>query len=177
MKNKFKLGFVVGRFQLLHKGHEQLINLGLEMCERFVVLIGSSNESRTKDNPFTFEERKEMIKTIYGDKVEIYPIVNIGIGYVPEWGNYLMNTIKFNCGEHPDFTVCGTEEGRSEYLKNFEISQFIVSRDLIKTSATNCRDKLLRDGYCFDLNDKFDRRILEKYRNVLIEVTRNDSRI
>ena len=145
----FKIGFTVGRFQLLHKGHEQLIDLGLELCEKFVVLVGSSNESRTENNPFTFEERKEMIQKVYGDKVEVYPIINIGIGYVPEWGNYLLNTIKFYCGEFPDFVINGSENGRSNWLSNEQrqhITELTVSRDKIKISASEIRKYLLDKG-------------------------------
>ena len=146
MKKKFKLGFMVGRFQMLHKGHESLINEGIELCERFVILLGNSEESRTRNNPFTFEERKEMIKTVFGDKVEVYPIISIGIGYVPAWGNYIMNTIKFYCGEYPDFVLRGSDDGRSEWLdktKYNNITEYIISRNLIKVSATQVREKLL----------------------------------
>ncbi len=144
MEKKFKLGFIYGRFQMLHKGHEQLIDLGLQYCEKFVVLVGSANESKRDKNPFTFEERKEMIKTVYGDKVIVLPIVDIGIGYVPEWGNYLINTIEFNCGEMPDFVVEGSESGRSEWLNNYpNITRVIISRGLIEISATEVRNLLI----------------------------------
>lgn len=142
---KFKLGFIVGRFQMLHKGHEQLINEGLERCERFVVLLGNSEESRTEKNPFNFEERKEMIERIYGDQIEVYPIINIGIGYKPEWGNYVMNTIKFYCGSYPDFVIRGSDDGRSQWIdktKYTQLTEFIVSRDLIHISATYIREEL-----------------------------------
>lgn len=143
---KFKLGFMVGRFQMLHKGHESLINEGLDLCERFVILLGNSEESRTKKNPFTFEERKEMIKTVFGDKVEVYPIISIGIGYIPAWGNYIMNTIKFYCGEYPDFVLRGSDDGRSDWIdktKYDNLTEYIISRKLIKVSATEVREKLL----------------------------------
>ena len=146
MNKKFKLGFMVGRFQMLHKGHESLINEGLELCDRFVILLGNSEESRTKNNPFTFEERKEMIKMIYGNKVEVYPIISIGIGYIPAWGNYIMNTIKFYCGEYPDFVLRGSDDGRSEWIdktKYDNLTEYIISRKLIKVSATEVREKLL----------------------------------
>lgn len=146
MSKKFKLGFMVGRFQMLHKGHESLINEGLELCDRFVILLGNSEESRTKNNPFTFEERKEMIKMIFGDKVEVYPIISIGIGYVPAWGNYIMNTIKFYCGEYPDFVLRGSDDGRSEWIdktKYDNLTEYIISRKLITVSATQVREKLL----------------------------------
>lgn len=145
MSKKFKLGFMVGRFQLLHKGHESLINEGLELCDRFVILLGNSEESRTKNNPFNFEERKEMIQKIYGDKVEVYPIISIGIGYVPEWGNYIMNTIKYYCGDYPDFVIRGADDGRSQWIdksKYSQLTEYIISRELIKISASDLRKKL-----------------------------------
>lgn len=143
---KFKLGFIYGRFQLVHKGHEQLINMGLEMCEKFVVLVGSSQESRTDKNPFTFEERKEMLEKIYDEgQLIILPIVDIGAGYNAIWGNYLMNTIKVAVGEYPDFCIRGTEDDRNEWIdkKKFSnLSELIISRNLIKISASNLRYKL-----------------------------------
>lgn len=145
MPKKFKLGFMVGRFQLLHKGHESLINEGLELCDRFVILLGNSEESRTKNNPFNFEERKEMIQKIYGDKVEVYPIISIGIGYVPEWGNYIMNTIKYYCGEYPDFVIRGADDGRTQWIdksKYTQLTEYIISRELINISSSELREKL-----------------------------------
>ena len=145
MSKKFKLGFMVGRFQLLHKGHESLINEGLKLCDRFVILLGNSEESRTKNNPFNFEERKEMIQKIYGDKVEVYPILSIGIGYVPEWGNYIMNTIKYYCGEYPDFVIRGADDGRTQWIdksKYTQLTEYIISRNLIRISASELREKL-----------------------------------
>ena len=172
---KFKLGFTVGRFQLVHKGHEQLIDFGIKYCEKFVVLLGSSNEYRTKDNPFTFEERKEMLKTIYGDKIEVYPIVNIGIGYVPPWGRYLMNTIKFHCGMEPGFAIIGSEVGRENWLPEYHgMTVLTVSRDIIKTSATSCRESLLESGNCGNnISKKYKKTQLEKWQKVLSEVIRN----
>lgn len=165
---KFKLGFTVGRFQPLHSGHEQIIDLGLEVCDKFVVLVGSSQKSRTPDNPFTFEERKEMFETIYGDKVIVLPIVDIGIGYVPEWGNYLVNTIKLNCGEEPDLAITGVEEGRSDWLNNYpNISRFEISRNIIKTSGTDCRSNLLNKGYCEYLSPCYTEEQIEEFTRII----------
>ena len=145
MEKKFKLGFTIGRFQFFHEGHESLIDKGLELCEKFVILIGSSDKSRTKDNPFTFEERKEMIETrycCYSDRLFILPVFDLGIGYVPQWGDYLLNTIKFNLGETPDFYIGGVESGRENWLIGEGITRVLISRDLCPISATKCRSEL-----------------------------------
>ena len=148
MYKKFKLGFMVGRMQPIHKGHQQLIDLGLELCEKFVILLGSSNESRTKSNPLTFTERYELIKKIYRNKVEVYPIVDIGIGYLPEWGNYIMNTVKFYCDSYPDFYIGGVEEGRKDVFNNYpNLSTLYIGRDKIDVSGTQIRDYLKNTIY------------------------------
>lgn len=176
MEKKFKLGFMVGRFQPIHKGHQQLIEFGMSLCERFVILVGSSNESRTSQNLLTYAERYALIKHLYNcddyPNLIVLPIVNIGIGYVPEWGNYLMNTIKLECGEYPDFTICGVEEGRSDYLNNFDITKFIVSRNLINISATEIRSAfiyLYAYGTCIDLSPTCLRIIKENIDNKIID--------
>ena len=46
-----------------------MINRAVELCDRVEVLIGSSNESGTSKNPFTYETREEMLKTVFGDSI------------------------------------------------------------------------------------------------------------
>ena len=168
MINKmFKLGFIVGRFQLFHKGHEELVKIGKSLCEKFVVIVGSTNESRTIKNPFTFEERKEMIQTVCGEDTIVLPIVDIGIGYVPEWGNYLINTIKANVGEEPDFAIRGAEFGREKWLpKEKNISEFILDRSKIKISATQCRRDLI-NGNTENLSNKYSILQFNEYCKIL----------
>ena len=167
MSKLFKLGFIVGRFQLFHKGHEELVNIGKSLCEKFVVLVGSTNESRTVKNPFTFEERKEMIQTVCGKDVIVLPIVDIGIGYVPQWGNYLINTIKANTGEEPDFAIRGYEFGRENWLpKDKNISEFVLNRTKIQVSATQCRKDLL-EFKADNLSYKYTPVQLEEYAEIL----------
>lgn len=167
--SKFKLGFMVGRMQPIHKGHQQLIDLGLELCDRFIILLGSSNSSRTKSNPFTFEERKHFIEKIYENKVEVYPIMDIGIGYIPEWGNYLMNTIKFYCGEYPDFVINGSEKERFNWInkENYpELSELTISRNLIKISSSEIRNEILKYQYYeevpFKVEQMLDKKLTRK---------------
>ena len=67
MSNKpYKLGIVVGRFQSFHTGHENMINTAVMMCDKVLLLVGSSQESGTMKNPFTYEERKRILHKISG---------------------------------------------------------------------------------------------------------------
>lgn len=64
-KPKYKLAVFIGRFQPIHEGHISIINDALRIAEKVIILIGSSNQSRTIKNPFTFAERKDMIDYVY----------------------------------------------------------------------------------------------------------------
>lgn len=58
----FKLGIFIGRFQPFHRGHLHSILVGLEHCEKVLVVIGSTHRARNVRNPFTFEERRQMVE-------------------------------------------------------------------------------------------------------------------
>ena len=59
---KYKTGLVLGRFQTFHNGHEYIINKALEICDKVLVFIGSSDKFGTIENPFSYELRKKLIK-------------------------------------------------------------------------------------------------------------------
>ena len=53
---------LVGRFQPFHLGHQAVIELALEKSQNVIVLVGSANVHRSTRNPWTFEEREDMIE-------------------------------------------------------------------------------------------------------------------
>ena len=55
------IGLFVGRFQPFHDAHLQIIQNALKEVEKLIIGVGSSQYSETAENPFTYEERKEMI--------------------------------------------------------------------------------------------------------------------
>lgn len=65
-KNKFDLIVFIGRMSPMTLAHNRCINIAMGMADKVVVLIGSSGEPRTLKNPFTYEERKNWVKTVVG---------------------------------------------------------------------------------------------------------------
>ena len=65
MKKDIHFGVFIGRFQPLHAGHEHLIRSALEKVDRLIILIGSANIARDVRNPFTFDERRAMIRAAF----------------------------------------------------------------------------------------------------------------
>lgn len=66
---KYDLLVFIGRFQPLHRGHQEVIERALSLSERVLVLIGSANQARDTRNPFTYEERAKLINGIYPEVI------------------------------------------------------------------------------------------------------------
>ena len=62
MEKEFDLLVFVGRFQPFHNEHKRIIDIALEKSKNVLVLVGSAGKARTIRNPFTFEERGDMIR-------------------------------------------------------------------------------------------------------------------
>ena len=86
----FSLGILVGRFQTIHIGHEQMIRTALCLCSRVGIFVGSSQESGTQKNPFPYALRKRMLEKLFGDRVGVYPLPDLGVGNTAAWGDYVL---------------------------------------------------------------------------------------
>lgn len=51
----------IGRFQLPHFGHFNVIHKALELADHVLIIIGSANVARSVRNPFTAAEREQML--------------------------------------------------------------------------------------------------------------------
>lgn len=70
---QYNKAVVLGRFQPFHNGHARLIETALKISDIVYVVIGSANCYPNVKNPFTFEQRKEVIRNWimnkYGPKI------------------------------------------------------------------------------------------------------------
>ncbi len=76
-------GLVVGRFQPYHLGHHKAIQNILKEVDELVIVIGSTQKSYEKENPFTVGERIEMMaEALKKDKLFgscfLVPIADVG---------------------------------------------------------------------------------------------------
>lgn len=76
-----KLSVVIGRFSPFHNGHKYIIESVAKDSDYVLVLVGSSFQSRSLKNPFTFQERHDMIKS-WADQAEID---NIYVGAIRDY--------------------------------------------------------------------------------------------
>ena len=52
----------IGRFQIFHNGQLALLQRALAAAPLCIVVLGSAHQARTPKNPFTWQERAEMIR-------------------------------------------------------------------------------------------------------------------
>lgn len=135
-------GLLIGRFQPFHLGHLEALHFALSKVDKLWIGLGSSNKPPQKNNPFSAEERKQMILSSVDDsiknKIEIYPI--------PDFENHQkwvenIDTIV------PDFDVVFTNDEMTKYLYSKRDIAVIpipfLKRDIL--SGTNIRDLIISD--------------------------------
>lgn len=151
----FKTGLMVGRFQHIHLGHEKLINIGLDLCETFVIFVSSSDKLEEFRNPYNIDYRISLIKKIYYKEVKekrliILPLKDLTCeeDLTPLWGNYVINEFEKNIGISPQCIIYGKDKNidkcfSKDTVKN--ITEIFVDRKTIEISATKMRSYLINN--------------------------------
>ena len=146
---KYNFSLVLGRLNHIHIGHEMLINESIKVSKETLVLLGSAQEEGTLRNPFKFETRKRLVEKIYNDD----SIIVLGLNDMShehdisyKWGRYILDNVYSLTGKRPDLFVYGNDESRQGWFSDEDkkgIDEMIISRDIIKISATNLRGLIL----------------------------------
>ena len=149
----YDVGLICGRFQTFHKGHEKLVNTGLMLCDRLLILIGSAQECGTERNPLNINTRTKMLKTIYGDdpNIMIYALSDMTNenDICPEWGRYLLDNVDRYIYKNPEVMIYGNDESRSSWFDKKDLkntTELIINRSELPISATMLRQLMVEDN-------------------------------
>ena len=151
MTKKHKCGLYIGRFQPIHIGHESIIRRMLLECDHVIIAIGSAQESGTLRNPFTVEQRTDLIcnvfyREIIHARMSIIPINDRGdISNDASWGEYVFEQLAQHTALVPDVVYEGEESERSTWYDSLDVEVVRVSRSDIPVSATLVREAI-KDG-------------------------------
>lgn len=149
LNKKYELSLVLGRFNHIHNGHKMLIDKSIEMSKKTLILLGSAQESKTLRNPFLLETRKRLLNKIYNsDDIVVYGLDDMShehdISF--KWGRYILDNVKKYMDRKPDVMFYGNDESRNGWFAPEDIEgidEQIISRNIIKISATNLRGLIL----------------------------------
>lgn len=153
MLKPYDVGMLCGRFQTFHIGHESLVETGLKLCDRMLILVGSSQECGTERNPLNINTRTKMLKAIYGDEphIMIYGLADMTDenDIRPEWGRYLLDNVDRYIYKAPELMIYGNDESRSKWFDPEDIrdtTELIINRGRIPISATEVRKMMVMDN-------------------------------
>ena len=153
MYKPYDCGLLVGRFQTFHIGHQSLVEAGMKLCDRMIILVGSAQECGTERNPFNIKTRMDCIEEIYGYEqgIQVYALSDLTNenDITTEWGKYLLKEVKRYIHKNPELMVYGNDEARSRWFEPDDIkdtSEFIIPRSRIPISATQIRQLMVEDN-------------------------------
>lgn len=112
----------IGRFQPFHLGHQTIIEQALENANRVLVLVGSANAARSFRNPFTYEERHDMIVSSSVERNRLYTAPLDDFTYRDsEWIKQVQETVSGFGPNRPGKTglIGRSKDNSSYYLKLF----------------------------------------------------------
>lgn len=152
---------------MLHRGHTDMIAKALALCGRVGLLIGSSQESGTYKNPFSYEVREGLLRLLFGNLIDIAPLPDIGVGNNATWGEYVLETAAEKFKATPDLLITGKEARRLEWFscpKGQRIAELYVPKT-IDISASKMREFLLLND-CEAWKRYADPRLWEQYQGL-----------
>ncbi|MBM3896319.1 MAG: nicotinamide-nucleotide adenylyltransferase [Thaumarchaeota archaeon] len=157
-------GLLIGRFQPFHLGHLEAILFGLSRVENLWIGIGSSNKSNEMKNPFTADERKEMIISSLDKKI----VEKIKIYYIQDVSDHSKWTQEID-SIIPKYDVVFSNDEFTQHL--FQKRGVKVIPVTLKQresfSGTNIRAKIANNQDWKDL-------VPEGTRNVLLKINAKD---
>lgn len=141
---KLSRALYVGRFQPFHLGHLEAIKYILSRAEEIIIVVGSSQESHTLENPFTAGERVYMIRLALNEigvdpsRYYIIPVPDLDVHSL--WVSHV-------CSYVPRFDVVYSNEPLTRRLfieSGFKVESIpFYKRDVC--SATEIRRRMLLD--------------------------------
>ncbi len=149
----YQYSIIIGRFSPIHSGHEKLIQHALSISNKVIILIGSCGKPRDIKNPFTFNERQEMILSCFNKSIKDRIIIKPIYDYIYNDSKWIMEiqetvdaTIEELNGDPDNSNICiigGKKDNSSYYLDMFpqwKLIQYNFNEKII--NATDIREML-----------------------------------
>lgn len=151
---KFDLGVCIMRAQGFHEGHQDNIDKGLLVAQRVLVIIGSAHRSRDTRNPFTFEERKEMIAAHYKNDPRVIVIAQRDHPYNDTmWQSYIQKAVKaaLKGVDNPRIAlVAHRKADTTYYIDMFSKWEHVAVEQGVDICATQLRDVMYSEALTGD---------------------------
>lgn len=156
-------GLLVGRFQPFHLGHLQALKFALSKVDKLWLGLGSSNKPIVKNDPFSAQERKEMILSSINNMKE-----KISIYFIPDLDNHI-KWVEMIDEIVPKFQTVFSNDPLIDHLYSKRSVKVISIPFLNRSdlSGTNIRNLIISD-------QKWEHLVPQGTKNFLIQNNAND---
>ena len=134
---------LIGRLQPLHQGHLALLHEALARAHRAIVVLGSAHQARTPRNPFTWQERAQMLRDALPQAERARLIVLPMRDYYdePRWAQAVRQAVAENTPAAARIALVGHfKDDTSGYLRAFPGWELIRMARQGAIDATPIRD-------------------------------------
>lgn len=146
---KFDLAIFIGRVQIFHKEHERAVRRALEIGQIALVIVGSAGKARDIRNPFTFEERAQMIRDTFDNDPRLIVVPQRDHPYNDTmWQSYVQGEVKARIKgiPAPRIALVGhRKEDTNYYIDMFPKWEFVEMGQQVNICASDLREVLFRD--------------------------------
>jgi bifunctional NMN adenylyltransferase/nudix hydrolase len=146
----YRAAVFIGRFQPFHNSHYEVVKQGLSIAEEVIIVVGSSKTAPNIKNPWTFEQRSEMIRRCL-DKDDVKRVHIIGVrdyfNIDNLWIRDIQNKISDFIALSDTVALLGNyKDNSSYYLRCFPQWEFVPARSSKPLNASDIREEMFSQG-------------------------------
>ncbi|AWN23869.1 ADP-ribose pyrophosphatase [Deinococcus irradiatisoli] len=148
---KRTFGVYIGRFEPPHAAHLAVMEEALAQVQKLIVVIGSARAARNTKNPFTAEERQQVMLDLLreaGIKASRVLFVHVRDYYYNEslWLSEVQRGVAAHTHGSSDVALIGhLKDESSYYLRSFPAWEFLPTHVVSPLSATEVRRAYFED--------------------------------
>lgn len=142
----YQLAIFIGRFQPAHKSHIQAIRQALDIADKLLIIIGSSHSAPNIKNPFTYEQRIDIIKnSLNSEEIKRIVFAPVRDYFYNElnWVTEIQNAVSQNSEKNDAIALIGHyKDSSSYYLNLFPQYDFFPIKNTEVLNSTDVRKNL-----------------------------------
>jgi bifunctional NMN adenylyltransferase/nudix hydrolase len=147
---EYVLATYLGRFEPPHKSHFKVMLQGLDLADKLLIIVGSYRSTPTVDNPWTYEQRKEMIEEGIREidpnllpRIIVEPIRDFYLND-PHWVANVQRIVNQHSSDGDSICMLGMYKDRSSYYFKYfeELYDLVTPSNAEVMNATDVRQSL-----------------------------------
>ena len=169
---KYDYLIFIGRFQPFHTGHESVIRKALELSDKVIVLVGSAYQPRTVRNPWDFNERENLMRSVFSDeenrRILAFPLLDYTYNnqlWIKSVQQLVAGVVHSKIASKPKIGLIGHQkDSTSDYLTQFPQWEREEVANYKNISSTEIRERYFENQeFSNSLNSNISI-LLEKFK-------------